>query len=85
VAPSSRRSATQPTRKSVKVTAGIDADLYVRMAAGAAMRQVSHSRFVADALEAALREQGVFVGTRRRNADCGDPSIQGTGSATEAA
>lgn len=72
----SRRPATTPARKPVKVTASIDADLYVRMAAGAAMRQVSHSRYVAEALEAALREQGVFVGTRRRGADHGDPSTQ---------
>jgi hypothetical protein len=54
------------------------------MAAGAAMRQISHSRFVADAIELALKEQGVFVGTRRRGADPGDHSTQAKESAIEA-
>lgn len=79
-----RQPSAPQTRGTVKVTASLDADLYVRLAAGAAMRRVTHSRFVSLALEAALREQGVFVG-RRRSADHGDSSSQETESAADAA
>jgi hypothetical protein len=72
------------SRKGVKLQASLDADLYVRTAAGAAMLGVSHSRFVTMALEAQLRDMGVFVG-RRRSADRGDSSGQETESAPDAA
>jgi len=56
-----------PSTRSVKVQASLDADLYTRFAAGAAILGVSHSRFMQLAIEAQLREMGVVV-VRRRSA-----------------
>lgn len=71
MAKSTRQSKPTGPRKTVKVQAEIDASLYARLAAGAALRQVSHSTYVADALDAALRDQGVVV-VQRRAAGSGD-------------
>jgi hypothetical protein len=84
VAKPTRQSGTAQLRKTVKVTASIDASLYTRLAAGAAMKQVSHSRFVADALEAALKEMGLIV-VRRRSAGDGDSPVTVDGIGTDAA
>jgi len=75
-----------PDQKAAKVTVLLDAELYVRMVAGAAMRRQTHSRYVAIAIEEALRSQGVFVGTRRRGAGQADLSVaQDQESAEDAA
>ena len=73
MAKQARQSTTAGLRKTVKVTCVLDAALYTRLAAGAAMRQCTHSAYVAAALEAALREQGVIV-VQRRSAGPGDSS-----------
>ena len=69
-----RQTAPTPLRKVVKVTASLDASLYVRLAAGAAMKQVSHSAYMASALDAALRADGLVV-VRRRAAGSEDSPL----------
>lgn len=84
VAKQPRQPANPPLRNTVKITASLDASLYTRLAAGAAMKQVSHSRFVADALDAALREMGLVI-VRRRSAGSEDSPLHVEDSATDAA
>jgi hypothetical protein len=84
VAKQTRQGKPNGPRKTVKVQAEIDASLYARLAAGAALRQVSHSTYVADALDAALRDQGVVV-VQRRVAGSGDLPDTVGGSAESAA
>lgn len=79
-----RQSTNPQLRSTVKITASIDASLYTRLAAGAAMKQVSHSAFVASAIDTALREMGVVV-VRRRSAGSEDSPLQETESAIDAA
>lgn len=79
-----RQPAAPQPRKTVKVQAVLDAGLYTRLAAGAAMRQVSHSRFMADALEMALRDMGIVV-VRRRSAGGEDSPVTVEESDTDAA
>jgi hypothetical protein len=43
----------------------IDVSLYARLAAAAALKGVTHSAYMASALEKALSEDGVYVGRRR--------------------
>lgn len=61
------------SRKSVRVQTTLDAELYVRFCAGAALSGHSHSRFMTLAIEAQLREMGIVV-VRRRSAGQVAPS-----------